>query len=132
LLSQNGEVTFDPRRVVLETEGGDTFLAAGFNGPLPFSDIIQDNSDPRKKLLDEKTLNISVSPFSISAEVLVGVMFETRTIDPDQHFTLVLKGLKRGGHPIEVPSLKFNKERRRHFDFLLFDPLNIHTERVVQ
>jgi hypothetical protein len=132
LLSQNGEITFDPRRVVLETERGDTFLAAGFKGPLHLADIIQNNSDPRKKLLDEKSLNISVSPFSISEEVLVGVMFETKTIDPDQHFTLVLKGIERGGHPIEVPPLKFNKERRRHFNFLLFDPLNIRKEWVVQ
>jgi hypothetical protein len=132
LLSQNGEIIFDPTRIALETERGDTFLPVGFNGPLLFEDIVRNNSDPRKILLDEKNLNTSASPFSISAEVLVGVIFETKTIDPDQHFTLVLKGLERGGHPIEVPPLKFNKERRRHFDFLLFDPLSIHTEQVVQ
>jgi hypothetical protein len=132
LLPKNGEITFSPSLVALKTERGDTFLPAGFTGPLRLADIIQNNSDPRKKLLDAKSLNVSVNPFSISAEVLVGVMFETKTIDPDQHFTLVLKGLEKGGHPIEVPPLKFSKERRRHFDFLLFDPLSIHTEQVVQ
>lgn len=132
VLPQNGEIIFDPTHITLETERGDTFLPVGFNGPLLSEDIVRNNSDPRKILLDEKNLNTSVSPFPISAEVLVGVIFETKTIDPEQRFTLVLKGLKRGGHPIEVPPLTFSKERWRHFDFHLFDPLSIRKEWVVQ
>lgn len=133
LLPRNGEVTFDPRRIVLETERGDTFLAAGFTGPLLYADINENNSDTAgKTLLDEKNLNTSVSAVSISAEALVGVMFETRTIDPDQHFTLVITGLEKGGQPIEVPSLKFNRLRMRHLAFLLFGPLNFQTEWAVQ
>lgn len=133
LLPRNGEVTFDPRRIVLETERGDTFRAAGFTGPLFYADINENNSDTAgKTLLDEKSLNTSVNAVSISAEALVGVMFETRTIDPDQHFTLVITGLEKGGQPIEVPPLKFNRLRMRHLAFLLFDPLNYHAEWVVQ
>ena len=132
LFSQNGEITFDPRRVALETEQGDIYVAMGFSGPLGLAELVRNKSDPHKKLLDEKVLNVSASPFAISTEVLIGVMFEIETIDPEQHFTLVLKGLEREGHSIEVPPLKFSKERRRHLDFLLFDPLNFHAERVIE
>lgn len=59
-------------------------------------------------------------------------MFDTKTIDPHQPFTLVIDGLKKEGHPIEVPPLRFKNKRRRHFDFLLFDPLNIHKEWVAE
>lgn len=72
LLPRNGEVTFDPRRIVLETERGDTFFAAGFTGPLLYVDINENNSDTAgKTLLDEKSLNTSVNAVSISAEALV-------------------------------------------------------------
>ena len=73
LLPKNGEVTVDPRRIVLETERGDTFRAAGFTGPLLYANINENNSDTAgKTLLDEKSLNTSVSAVSISAEALVG------------------------------------------------------------
>ena len=132
LSPENGEISFDPKRVVLETEKGDTFLSAGFSGPLLVADAVRDKSDLDKHLLNANTLNISLSPFSISAEVFVGVMFNTKTPDPDQHFTVFLKRLKRQGVPIEVPPLKFRNEKRRLFAFLTFDPLNYHTEWEVQ
>jgi hypothetical protein len=132
LSPNNGEITFDPSLVTLETEAGDTFFAAGFNGPLRLSDVIQNQTDTREKLLDAKSLNVSVSSFRIAVEVLVGLMFETKTINPDQHFRLVLRGLERGGDPIQVPPLEFNKERRRYFYFSLIRPLSIHSEWVVQ
>lgn len=116
-LSNTGEITFDPRVVTLETEGGDTFRAAGFNGPIPVSKISLDNSTAVNEVLDGKTLNRAVTPFPISADVLVGVMFATKTIGPDQDFTLVLDGLEKEGHRIDMPTLKFSKERRRHFTF---------------
>ena len=106
-MPKNGEVTVDPRRIALEAERGDTFFAAGFTGPLLYSDINKSNVDIGETLFDEKHLNASVSQVSISAEALIGVMFETNTIDPDQHFTLIITGLESGGHPIEVPPLKF-------------------------
>lgn len=132
LSPKNGTISFDPKRVVLETDQGDRFLAVGFSGPLLVANAIRDKSDLDKHLLNANSLNASFSPFSISAEVFVGVMFDTKTLDPDQHFTVVLKGLERQGLPIEVPSLKFKNERRRHFAFLTFDPLNYHAEWVVQ
>lgn len=132
LSPENGEISFDPKHVVLETEKGDTFLAAGFSGPLLVADAIRDKSDLDTQLLNANSLNVSLSPFSISAEVFVGVMFDTKTLDPGQPFTVVLKGLERQGLPLEVPQLKFKNERRRHFAFLTFDPLNFHAEWVVQ
>jgi hypothetical protein len=131
LSPENGEISFDPKRVVLETDHGDTFLAAGFSGPLLVADAIRDKLDLDKHLLNANSLNASLSPFSISAEVFVGVMFNTKTLDPDQHFTVFLKGLERQGLPIEVPSLKFKNEKRRLFAFLTFDPLNIRKEWIV-
>ncbi|MGE3978157.1 MAG: hypothetical protein AB7F94_11280 [Nitrospira sp.] len=59
-------------------------------------------------------------------------MFDTKTLDPDQHFTVVLKGLEGQGLFIEVPPLKFKNEKTRLFAFLTFDPLNFRTEWVVQ
>ncbi len=103
LSPENGEISFDPKRVVLETEKGDTFLAAGFSGPLLVADAIRDKSDLDTQLFNANRLNVSLSPVSISAEVFVGVMFDTKTLDPDQHFTVFLKGLERQGLPIEVP-----------------------------
>jgi len=132
LSPENGEISFDPKRVVLETEKGDTFLAGGFSGPLLVADAIRDKSDLDKHLLNANSLNVSLSPFSISAEVFVGVMFDTKTLTPDQHFTVFLKGLERQRLPIEVPPLKFRNEKRRLFAFLTFDPLNYHAEWVVQ
>lgn len=120
VLPKNGEITVDPRRIALETERGDTFFAAGFTGPLLYSDINKSNLDFGTILFDEKHLNPSVSQVSISAEALIGVMFETKTIDPDQHFTLIITGLESGGHPIEVPPLKFNRLSKRYVVFSLF------------
>ena len=132
VLPKNGEITIDPRRIALETERGDTFFAAGFTGPLPYADINKSNVDIGKILFDEKQLNVSVSQVPISEEALIGVMFETTTIDPDQHFTLIIPGLESGGHPIEVPPLKFNRLRTRHVDFSLFGPLRFQREWEVQ
>ncbi len=132
VLPKNGEITVDPRRIALETERGDTFFAAGFTGPLLSSDINKSNVDIGKTLFDEKHLNSSVSQVSISAEALIGVMFETNTIDPDQNFTLIITGLESGGHPIEVPPLKFNRLRRRMVAFSFFGPLRFQTEWEVQ
>ena len=131
LSPENGEISFDPKRVVLETDQGDTFLAAGFSGPLLVVDAVRDKSDLDKQLLNANSLNVSLSPFLISAEVFVGVMFDMKTLDPDQHFTVFLKGLERQRLPIEVPPLKFRNERRRLFAFLLVDPLNIRKEWIV-
>lgn len=131
LSPKNGEISFDPKRVVLETDQGDTFLAAGFSGPLLVADAIRDKLDLDKHLLNTDSLNVSLSPLSISAEVFMGVMFDIKTLDPDQHFTVVLRGLERQGLPIEVPPLKFRNEKTRLFAFLTFDPLNIRKEWIV-
>lgn len=132
LSPENGEISFDPKRVVLETDQGETFPAAGFSGPLLVADAIRDKTDLDKQLLNANSLNVALRPFSISAEVFVGVMFDTKTLDPDQHFTVVLNGVERQGLPIEVPPLKFRNEKRRFFAFLTFDPLNFRAEWVVQ
>lgn len=58
-------------------------------------------------------------------------MFDTKTLDPDQHFTVVLTGVERQGLPIEVPPLKFRNEKRRLLAFLTFAPLNIRKEWIV-
>lgn len=73
-----------------------------------------------------------MSQVSISAEALIGVRFETNTIDPDQHFTLIIMGLESGGHPIEVPPLKFNKLSKRYVVFSLFGLLHFQREWEVQ
>lgn len=132
ILPKNGEITIDLRRIALETERGETFFAAGFTGPLLYSDINKSNLDFGTILFDEKHLNPSLSQVSISAEALIGVMFETNTIDPDQHFTLIITGLESGGHQIEVPPLKFDRLRTRHVAFSLFGPLRFQTEWEVQ
>lgn len=132
LSPENGEISFNPKRVALETDQGDTFLAAGFSGPLLVADAIRDKVNLDKHLLNANSLNVSLSPLPISAEVFMGVMFNTKTLDPDQHFTVVLKGLERQGLPIEVPPLKFRNEKTRFFAFLTFDPFNYRTEWIVQ
>ncbi|MDH4083220.1 MAG: hypothetical protein OEV99_06205 [Nitrospira sp.] len=131
LSPENGEITFDPKRVLLETDQGDTFLAAGFSGPLLVADAIRDKVDLDKHLLNASSLDVSLSPLPISAEVFMAVMFDTKKLDPDQHFTVVLNGVERQGLPIEVPPLKFRNEKTRLFGFLTFDPLNIRKEWIV-
>ncbi len=130
VLPRIGTVSFDPRRVTLQIEQGNTFSSAGFTGPLSVSDI-HTNSDS-ERLLDEKSLNVSNNRFSASTEVLIGLMFDIRTFDPDQPFTMILGGLEKGGQAIEIPPLRFHRQQRRHFDFILFDPLSFRTEWIVQ
>jgi hypothetical protein len=109
---------------------GNTFSSAGFTGPLSVSDIHSDSD--LERLLDEKRLNVSDNGFSASAEVLIGLMFDMRTFAPDQPFTMILGGLEKAGQAIEIPPLRFHRQQRRHFDFILFDPLSTRTEWVVQ
>lgn len=111
-----GDIYFDPMQIVLETENGDPLVTRGFTGPFP---AVFD----RRKLTDSTILNASLSPFLISrGGVAVGVLFETKAIDPSKPFSLVLKGLRRGTQLIEVPKLKFQRQRIRHFDI---DHINI-------
>jgi hypothetical protein len=113
------DLSFDPRQLVLETEGGKLIPARGFVGPYT-SSVFNPQS-----LLDANSLNRSEVPFPIMKEVSVGVLFSTQTLPPDQHFTVILKGLYRSGQPIAAPKLRFTKQSTRHFDYTFFQ-LNIH------
>jgi hypothetical protein len=93
---------------------------------------IQGNPDPRKELLATRSLKDPIGPFIVSDEVLISLIFEVKTFSPDDHFMFAIDGLEREGTPIEVPPLKFKNEKKRHFDFLLFDPLNFRKEWVVE
>jgi hypothetical protein len=127
----NGEISFDPRRVAIKTEQGGSFHVARYGGPLRAVDI-QGNPDPRKELLATRSLKDPIGPFIVSDEVLISLIFEVKTFSPDDHFMFAIDGLEREGTPIEVPPLKFKNEKKRHFDFLLFDPLNFRKEWVVE
>ncbi|HJT19810.1 MAG TPA: hypothetical protein VJ746_05040 [Nitrospira sp.] len=131
LRPETSEISFDPSHVALETEQGDTRLPIGFSGPFSVQDFTQ-NSYLNETILDEKTLNFSFSVISISAEVLVGLMFDKKTPNPNHQFTVFLKGIKKQGQTVLVPPLKFKNVKKRHFDFLLFSPLNIHKEWIVE
>lgn len=113
------DLSFDPRQLVLETEGGKLIPARGFVGPYT-SSVFNPQS-----LLDVSTLNRSEVPFPIMKEVSVGVLFATQTLPPDQHFTVTLKGLYRSGQPIAALKLRFTKQSIRHFEYTFFQ-LNIH------
>jgi hypothetical protein len=113
------DLSFDPRQLVLETEGGKLIPARGFVGPYTSSTI-----NPYT-LLDASSLNRSEVPFPIRKEVSVGALFATQTLPPDQHFTVTLKGLYRSGQPIAAPKLRFRKQSIRHFEYTFFQ-LNIH------
>ena len=114
------DLSFDPRQLVLETEGGKLIPARGFVGPYT-SSVFNPQS-----LLDVSTLNRSEVPFPIMKEVTVGVLFATQTIPPDQHFTVVLKGLSRSGQPIAAPKLTFKKQSIRYLDYTFFK-INPHS-----
>lgn len=126
-----GEITFHPNSIALATDQGDTIHLAGMSGPVLISGF---RNYPLfyDKSLAIKGLNDSVIPMTISEKVIVGLMFDTETLGPDRHFTLVLTGLERQEHPIEVPPLKFKKSLKMGFDFGLFDPLNFRKEWVVE
>jgi hypothetical protein len=113
------DLSFDPRQLLLETEGGKLIPARGFVGPYT-SSVFNPQS-----LLDVSTLNRSEVPFPIMKEVSVGVLFSTQTLPPDQHFTVILKGLYISGQPIAAPKLRFTKQSIRLFDYTFFQ-LNIH------
>jgi hypothetical protein len=111
------DLSFDPRQLILETEGGKFIPARGFVGP-----YTSPVSNPRslRNRLDSSTLNHSEVPFPIVKEVTVGVLFTTQTIPPDQHFAVVLKGLSRSGQPIAAPKLTFKKQSIRTFHYTFF------------
>ena len=114
------DLSFDPRQLVLETEGGKLIPARGFVGPYT-SSVFNPQS-----LLDAKSLNTSEVPFPIMKEVTVGVLFAIQTIPPGQHFAVVLKGLSRSGQPIAAPNLTFKKQSIRYFDYTFFK-INPHS-----
>lgn len=130
VLPKIGTVSFHPRRVTLQMDQGNTYSSAGFTGPLSVSDIHSDSD--LERLLDEKGLNVSDNRFSASEEVIIGLMFDISTLASDQPFTIMLAGLQKAEQIIEIPPLRFHRQQRRHLDFILFDPLSVRKEWVVQ
>jgi hypothetical protein len=114
------DLNFDPNKIILETAHGDALRTKGFVGPYESSVF------NAKSLLDAHSLSTVATPFPITSKVVVGVLFETKTIAPDRPFSLTLKGLYRGAQPIDVSILKFKRQRTRYLDVDFFNPLCPH------
>jgi len=131
ILATNGEIWFNPGHVLLQIEQGGTYPAAGYTGPMSFSEWSK--LYPVETFLDAKSFNASLNPFPVEKEeVVIGLMFDIKPLAPDQRFSMTIDGFERIGYPnVGVPMLSFKKQTRKHFDFVIFDPLSVHKEWIV-
>jgi hypothetical protein len=115
------DFAFDPNQVFLVFDGRQDIVPAGFTGPFSITEKNPNEGDPRgpceRELYNPDGWRAPRVPFYVIGEMCFGVMYKIVTPKPEEQFVISLKGLMKGGRPVDLPPIQFEKDSRWRWSF---------------